>query len=138
MIFSKLHGIHLKKCNYMCIGRKPEDEKFEFDILCLEYNKEEVVLDVTIVNKWTFGSHLKNISWKAGQNFCALLGITNYLNSSQKKLFLVAWQNLSSVTALKSNLDVVFKETNNLVNRIHERSIQIISGDNQTNFKNIF
>ena len=70
----------------MCIGTNTENDKFEFDNLLLENSKEEVVLGVTIDNKLTFHSHNKNICRKAGQKLGALLKITNYLSSSQKKL----------------------------------------------------
>ena len=78
--------LNQKKCHYMCIGRNTENDKFEFDNLLLENSKEEVVLGVTIDNKLTFDSHIKSICRKAGQKLGALLRITNYLNSSQKKL----------------------------------------------------
>ena len=48
----------------------------------------KIVLGVTIDNKLTFDSHIKNICRKAGQKLGALLRITNYLISSQKSLFL--------------------------------------------------
>ena len=69
----------------MSIGRNTENGKFEFDNLLLENSKEEVVLGVTIGNKLTFDSHIKNICRKASQKLGALLRITSYLNSSKKK-----------------------------------------------------
>ena len=45
----------------MCIGRNSENEKFDFDNLVLENTKEDFVLGVTIDNKLTFDSHIKNI-----------------------------------------------------------------------------
>ena len=51
----------------MCIGRNSENEKFDFDNLVLENTKEDFVLGVTIDNKLTFDSHIKNICRKAGQ-----------------------------------------------------------------------
>ena len=80
--------LNQKKCHYMCIGRNTENDKFEFDNLLLENSKEEVVLGVTIENKLTFDSHIKNICREAGQKLDALLRITNYPNSSQKKVTL--------------------------------------------------
>ena len=91
--FWKLNGIKLKKCHYMCIGRNTENEKFEFDKLLLENDKEEDVLGATIDNKFTFNSQIKSICRKVGQKLGALLRITNYLNLSQKKAL------LNSVTA---------------------------------------
>ena len=81
-----------QKCHYnhyMCIGRNTKNGKFEFDHLFFKNNKEEVVLGVTIDNKLTFDSHVKNICRKVVQKLGALLRITNYLNSSQKKLHLM-------------------------------------------------
>ena len=72
----------------MCIGRNTENYKLDLDNLLLENIKEKVLLDVTIDNKLTLNSHIKNICRKASQKLCALLRITNYLNSSQKSLFL--------------------------------------------------
>ena len=69
----------------MCIGRYTKNDRFEFDNLLLENSKEEVVLGITIDNKLTFDNHIKNICRKAEQKLGALLRITNYLNSSQKK-----------------------------------------------------
>ena len=57
--------LNQKKCHYMCIGRNTENDKFEFDNLLLENSKEEVVLGVTIDNKLTFDSHIKNFCRKA-------------------------------------------------------------------------
>ena len=70
----------------MSIGRNPENDKFEFGNFLLGNSKEEVVLGITIDNKLTFDSRIKNICRKAGQKLGALLRITNYLNSSQEKL----------------------------------------------------
>ena len=46
------------------LGRNTENDKFEFGNLILENSKEEVVLGVTIDNKLTFDSHIKNICIK--------------------------------------------------------------------------
>ena len=73
MVFRKIHGIKSKKCYYICIGSNTENSKFEFDNLISEKSKEEVVLGVTIDNKLTFDSHIKNIFRKAGPKRGALL-----------------------------------------------------------------
>ena len=72
----------------MCIVRNAKNDKFKSDNLFLENSKEEVVLGVTIDNKLTFKSYIKNICRKTGQKLGALLRITNYLNSSQKKTYI--------------------------------------------------
>ena len=136
MVFRKLHGIKPKKCHYMCIGRNTENHKFEFDNLLLEKSKEEVVLGVTIDNKLTFDSHIKSICRKASQKLSALLRITNYLNSSQKKLIFCRM-----IKSQFSYCPLIWmfssRKTNNLMNRIHERSTRIRSVDNESNFENL-
>ena len=120
----------------MCIGRNTKKDKFKFDNLLLENSKEEVVLGVTIDNKLTFDSHIKNICRKACQKLGALLRITNYLNSRQKML------NFSGmITSQFSYCPLIWMfsliKANNLINRIHERSMWIVSGDNENNFENL-
>ena len=56
-----------------------------FENYILENSKREVVLGVTIDNKLTFDSHIKSICRKASQKLGALLRITNYLTSSEKR-----------------------------------------------------
>ena len=85
--FENYMVLNQKKCHFICIGSNTENDKFEFDNLLLENSKEEVVLGVTIDNNLTFDSHIKNTCRKAGQKLGALLRITNYLNSSQKKAY---------------------------------------------------
>ena len=118
----------------MCIGRNTENDKF--DNLPLENSKEEVVLGVTIDNKLTFDSHIKSICRKAGQKLGALLRITNYLNSSQKKLIFSGM-----IKSQFSYCPLIWmfssRKSNNLINRIHERSIRIVSSDNESNFENL-
>ena len=68
-----------QKNYYISTGRYTENDKFEFDHLCLENSKEEVVFGVTIDDKLKFDSHIKNICRKAGQKLGALIRTTNYL-----------------------------------------------------------
>ena len=108
----------------MCIGKNNKNDKFESDNLILENSKEEVVLGITIDKKLTLDSHIKNICRKAGQKLGALLRITNYLNSSQKKLIFSGM-----IKSQFSYCPLIWmfssRKANNLINRIHERSIRI-------------
>ena len=56
--------VHWKKNN--------ESDIFKIENVCLENNKEEVILGITIDNKLAFDSHIKSICRKAGQklNYC--------------------------------------------------------------------
>ena len=136
MFFRKLHGNKPEKCHYMCIGRKTENNRFEFDNLVLENSKEETVLSATIDNKLTFHGHIKNICRKTGQKLGALLRITNYLKSSQKK---VIFSRIIKPQFSYCLLIWIFssRKANNVIHRIHERSFRIVSGDNESNFDNL-
>ena len=65
-----------------------------------------------------------------------MLRVTNYLNSSQKKLIfsgmIKSQFSYCSLIWLFSS-----REANNLINIIHERSSRILSGDNEGNFENL-
>ena len=63
--FENYMVLNQTKCHYLSIGRNTEDNKFEFDNLLLENSKEEVVLGITIDNKLTFDSHIKNYLQKS-------------------------------------------------------------------------
>lgn len=56
----------------MCFGKNSNTDNFLFDNLYLNNSNEEVILDITIDNKLTFDSHIKNICKKAGQKLYAL------------------------------------------------------------------
>ena len=73
--FENYMVLNQTKYHYVCIDGNTENDKFDFNNLLLENGKEEVVLGVTIDNKLTFESHIKNISRKADQKLRALLRI---------------------------------------------------------------
>ena len=101
--------------------------------MLLENSKAETISetgsDITLDNKLTLDSHIKNICRKAGQKLGALLKITNHLNSSQKELIfsrmIKSQFSYCPLTWMFSS-----RKANNLINRIHERSTRIVYGDN--------
>ena len=124
----------------MRIGWNTKNDKFEFDNLLLENSKAETVSetgsDITLDNKLTLDSHVKNICRKAGQKLGALLKITNHLNSSQKELIfsrmIKSQFSYCPLTWMFSS-----RKANNLINRIHERSTRIVYGDNGSDFEKL-
>ena len=117
-----------KKCYYMCLGKNSNNDRFAFDNLCLENSNEEVILGVTIDDKVTFDSHIKNICRKAGQKLCVLSSVSNYLEKTPKKTTfqfsycLLIWMFSS-------------RKSNNLINKIHEGSFRIITVDKESDFQ---
>ena len=99
-------------------------------------NSREVVLGVTIDNKLTFDSHIKNICRTVGQKLGAFLRITNYFNSSQKKIVVFS-EMIKSQFSYCPLIWMFSRKANNLINRMHERFIWIVSGDIESNFENL-
>ena len=74
---------------------------FEFENVCLENSKEEVILGITIDNKITFDSHIKSICRKAGQKLSALSRISPYLKTDKKELLFKSMVKHNLIIALK-------------------------------------
>ena len=73
------------KCLFMCLGKNTENETFIFKDIIMNNSKEEKILGVTIDNRLTFSSHIRELGKKASQKIMALSGISNQINDSQKK-----------------------------------------------------
>ena len=124
------------KCHYVCIGKKTESGIFKFENVCLGNNKEEVILRITIDNKLTFDSHIKSICRKAGQKLSALSRISPYLETDKKELL---FKNMVKSQFSYCPLVWMFcsRNTNNLINKIQERSLRLITNDKTSSFEHL-
>ena len=85
--FYKNHmALNAGKCHFMCLGKDTENETFNFKGLVMKNRKEQTITGVTIDNKLTFKSYIKNLCKKASQKISALSRLSNHLNDSQKRL----------------------------------------------------
>ena len=73
------------KCLFMCLGKNTEKETFIFKDTIMSNSKEENILGVTINNKLTFSSHIRELCNKYSQKISSLSRISNSLNNSEKK-----------------------------------------------------
>ena len=73
----------------MYIGKNTKNYKFEWGNFLVKLAKKKLYQVLTIDNKLTYESHIKNICRNAGPRLSAFLTITNYLNSCQKNLYFV-------------------------------------------------
>ena len=124
------------KCHYMCIGKNTASDIFKFENVCLENSKEKVILGITIDNKLTFDSHIKSICRKAGQKLSALSRILPYLERDKKELLFK-----SMVKSQFNCCPLVWmfcsRNANNLINKIHERSLRLITNDKTSTFEHL-
>ena len=71
-------SLNAGKYHSMCLGKDTGMKNI----------KEQKILGVTIDNKLTFKSHIKNLCKKISQKIGALSKLSNHLDDSQKKLVL--------------------------------------------------
>ena len=76
------------KCHLMCLRKDTGNETFNFKGSVMKNRKDQTILGVTIDNKLTFKSHIKNLCKKASQKIAALSRLSNHLNDSQKRFVL--------------------------------------------------
>ena len=124
------------KCHYTCLGKTKENDTCNFGNISLKNSDKEVILGLTIDNKLSFDNHVKKICRKASQKTCALSRILNYLESNQKKILFKGM--IRSQFSYCPLIWMFFsRKPNNLINKVHERSLRIVSSDNHSSFKSL-
>ena len=122
------------KCHFMCPGNNAENKALLFHNILLENSKEQKILGVIIDNKLNFKSHRSEFCKKAYQKIAALSRLSSYLRNSEKKLIFN-----SIIKSQFSYCPLVWmfgsRTSNNMINKIHERSLRIILNDYSSNFK---
>ena len=125
------------KCHYMCIGKNIGNGMFQFENVCLENSKEEVILAIPFGNKLTFASHRKSISRKAGQKQNSLSRISPYLETNKKYLLFKSMVK-SQFSYCPLVWDVLLtKCKNNFISKIQEMSLRLITNDKTITFQHL-
>ena len=124
------------KCHFVCLGQNTVYETFVYDNTEMKDSKEEKILGVIIDNKLRFKGHVKNLCKKASQKIWALSRLINYLNDSKKKIIFDAL-----IKSQFSYFPLVWmfssRQTNNMINKIHERALRIVLNDYFSDFETI-
>ena len=124
------------KCHDKCLGKNKENETFNAGNIYLKNSKEEVILALTIGNKLSFDNHVKKICREASQKTCALSRISNYLDPKQNETLFKGM--IRSYFSYCPRIRMFCsRKSNNLINKVHERSLRIVSGDNHSSFKSL-
>ena len=91
------------------------------------------MLGVTIDNNINMKKHINNICKRAGNKLNALARIANYLDLRKRKLlmksFVISQFNYCPIIWMYCQ-----RESNNSINKIHERALRIAYGDYKSNF----
>ena len=107
--------LNAEKCHLMCLGKNTENETFTFKDTIMSNSKEEKILGVIIDNRLIVSSHITELCKKASQKMLALSRISNQLNDFENYCPLI-WMLCS-------------RTPNNIINRVHERALRVILGD---------
>ena len=117
--------VNAKKCHSMCFGIGRENYGFIFDGIKLPNSCEKKILGAIIDNELKFDSHIKSMCKKAEQKLGVPNRISSLLDPEKEKLVFNA--------VIKSHfryrpLIWIFSSQrfNNLMNRIHKRSLSSI------------
>ena len=117
-----------KKCHYICLGNGSENDDFIFDGIKLPNSCEEKILGLMIDNEFKFDPHIRSVCKKAAQKLGVLNRTSSLLDPEKKKLVFNA--------VIKSHFNYCpliwmfsSRRSNNLINRIHERSLRTVHND---------
>ena len=87
--FYEIHMVlNAGKCHLMCLRKDIGNETFNFKGSVIKNSKEQTILGVTLDNKLTFKSHIKNLCKKASRKKAVLSRLSNHLNDSQERFVL--------------------------------------------------
>ena len=129
-------ALNVGKCHFMCLGKDTRNETFIFKGLVMKNSKEQKILEVTIHDKLTFKSHIKNLCKKTSQKIGALSRLSNHRNDSQKRLVLN-----SIVKAQFSYCHLIWmfcsRTCISIINNVHERALRVILNDSESDFETL-
>ena len=119
-----------EKCYFMYIGKNISDlELLNLNDLNLKNCKEVEILGITLDRNLNFKRQIKKICRKAGQKLSALQRISSHIKIDKKALL---YQSIikSQFAYCPLVWMFCFRQSNNLINKVHERALKLIHQDN--------
>ena len=127
-----------EKSHFMCVGQKIDDaETLNFNNFVMKNSKEVEILGITLDRNMNFHTHIKNICRKVGQKLSAMLRISPYLDQSKKKVLLYKSMIKSQFNYCPLVWMVCSRQSNNLINKVHERGLRLTCRDETKDFQQI-
>ena len=127
--------LNAKKCHYMCFGTSSENDDFIFDGIKLPNSCEEKILGVIIDDDLKFDPHIRSMCKKAAQKLEVLNRISSSLDPEKKLVFNAVIKSHFSYCPLI--LMFSSRRSNNLINRIHERSPRTVYNNARSTFQEL-
>ena len=114
----------------MCIGKNVSDsELLDLNDLNSQNCKEVEIVGIAIDRNLNFKGHIKNICRKEGRKLSTLLRISSHINTDKKAL-LYKLMIKSQFTYYPLVWMFCFRQSNNLINEVHERALKLFYQDN--------
>ena len=135
--YENFMDLNPEKSHFMCIGQKIDDaETLNFNNFVIKNSKEVEILGITLDRNMNFHTHIKNICRKAGQKLSALLRISPYLDQ-RKKVLLYKSMIKSQFNYCPLVWMFCSRQSNNLINKVHERGLRLTYRDETKDFQQI-
>ena len=128
------------KCQFMIIGpsrmSRNDIEKVKIAGKTIEECKKGKLLGITFDNQFTMSDHIKCICKQASNKLYALASISHYLNNHKRRILMK-----SSIISQFDYCPIIWmycqRKCNDLINRIHERTLRIAYNDYVSDFKSL-
>ena len=125
------------KCQFLIVESSKCNRNEEVHININDKNVTEVkegkLLGITIDNHLSMKDHIRNICKQAGNKLNAIARIANYLDENKRKILMNSF-----VTSQFNYCPIIWmycqRQSNNLINKIHEMALRIAYGDYTSTF----
>ena len=129
--------VNPEKSHFICLGQKIDDaETLNFNNVAIKYSKEVEILRIMLDRNMNFHTHIKSICRKAGQKLSALLRISTYVYQ-RKKVLLYKSMIKSQFNYCPLVWMFCSRQSNNLINKVHERGLRLTCRDETKDFQQI-
>ena len=111
--------MYQQKCNWL----------LNFNDWILKNCREVEILGITLDRNLNFRSHIKKLCRKVGQKLCALIRVSSYIDTNKKALL---YKSMIKSQFTYCPLVWMFyqRQSNKLINKVHERTLRFIYQDN--------
>ena len=128
--------LNAKKCYYVCFGTSSENDDFILDGIKLPNSSDEKILGVIIDNELKFDPRFRSMCKKAAQKLRVLNRIFSLLDPGKKRpVFNVVIKSHFNYCPLIWMFSS--RRSNNLINRIHERSLRAVYNNTSSTFQEL-
>ena len=123
-----------EKCNLINFSKSNINTSLKIDNTTIKPSKEQKLLGISVEKNLSFKGHVESLCKKASQKLHALSRISNYMDDKQVKQMMRVFI-LSQFSYCPLIWMFCDRQTNNRVNRIHEKSLRLAYDDYESNFQ---